>query len=131
MRKNSGFFLPRKKIRIVELDFLSSPNSKISAPEILKYWMQIKRMSAILGTCQCGQCLCDKGGPELARFYGQFCECDDLSCLRGPSNDLLCSGNGNCRCGLCKCNLNWKGEDCGCSKSTDQCIWPYNQGDLS
>ena len=123
----------QKKFRVVELVLFSSsyPNKSQVRPEIFKYLVQIKRKSAILGTCQCGQCLCDEGGPDLARFYGQFCECDDLSCLRGPSNDLLCSGNGNCQCGLCKCNVNWKGEDCGCSKSTDQCIWPYNQGDLS
>ena len=61
--------------------------------------------------------------------YGQFCECTDDSCPVNPSNDELCSGkeHGICKCGQCKCNKDWTGDDCGCETATDKCESIFNE----
>jgi len=59
----------------------------------------------------------------MGNVYGSLCECDDFSCVRG-ANDALCSGHGDCVCGQCRCSDDWTGEDCSCTKLTDQCQHP-------
>lgn len=48
----------------------------------------------------CDQCICDQG------YYGESCECDDdLSeyCI-SPHSGIVCSGRGDCVCGMCMCH---------------------------
>ncbi|XP_077300389.1 integrin beta-nu-like isoform X2 [Arctopsyche grandis] len=48
------------------------------------------------GNCVCGVCACRKG------WSGPTCSCSDNLCT-SPWNNDLCSGNGVCNCGKCKC----------------------------
>ena len=53
-------------------------------------------------------------------IWGQFCECDNFSCDR--RNNTICSGHGNCNCGICECAPGWTGDACECSTDTSACI---------
>ncbi|XP_023691452.1 integrin beta-3-like isoform X1 [Paramormyrops kingsleyae] len=70
------------------------------------------------GDCMCGQCSCYSRG--YGNIYGQYCQCDDVSCPLYKGK--LCSGNGACDCGRCLCNQGWTGENCNCSMLTDNCM---------
>jgi hypothetical protein len=37
---------------------------------------------------------------------------------------LACGGHGECNCGKCKCEAEYSGDVCECSKSTSNCIAP-------
>ncbi|XP_055363592.1 integrin beta-6 isoform X2 [Betta splendens] len=69
------------------------------------------------GQCYCGKCVCDAS--SFGRIYGQYCECDNYSCVRFRGE--LCGGHGACDCGECRCERGWTGEYCNCSASTDAC----------
>ena len=75
------------------------------------------------GVCECGTCFCSNS--TTGAIYGQLCECDDFSCVRGQ-NDEICSGSGKCECGECECYPGWTGKDCGCTEAQDKCASPYN-----
>lgn len=49
------------------------------------------------GVCECGSCVCK---PE---WTGPSCDCRALNdtCI-SPQTGEICSGNGNCKCGVCK-----------------------------
>ena len=51
------------------------------------------------GECSGSSCICNDG------FTGGACECptDNSTCVR-PETGLLCSGLGQCVCGLCLCD---------------------------
>ncbi|XP_077347375.1 integrin beta-8 [Lithobates pipiens] len=70
------------------------------------------------GICLCGKCYCHK--TKLGKIYGKYCEMDDFSC---PYNQgKLCSGNGDCENGSCKCIHGWEGDRCQCSSSKKHCM---------
>ncbi|KAG8573215.1 hypothetical protein GDO81_012329 [Engystomops pustulosus] len=70
------------------------------------------------GTCLCGKCYCAK--TKLGKIYGKYCEMDNFSC---PYNlGKLCSGNGDCNNGDCKCHSGWEGDRCQCSSSKKHCM---------
>ncbi|XP_056012740.1 integrin beta-1-B-like isoform X2 [Ostrea edulis] len=59
------------------------------------------------GNYQCGKCVCNEP------FFGAACECDkgtgtiedkERQCIRDNDTGLICSGRGECRCGLCQCH---------------------------
>ncbi|UYV81252.1 ITGB1, partial [Cordylochernes scorpioides] len=51
------------------------------------------------GSCCDGRCHCKPG------YTGPACECAlDTSLCKAPGDDRLCSGNGNCICGKCRCH---------------------------
>lgn len=72
------------------------------------------------GNCVCGKCQCselkDSRG-NTGRYYGNKCECDDLSCETSSVNGALCGGvsQGTCQCGVCKCRPGYSGSACQCS----------------
>lgn len=77
------------------------------------------------GQCFCGHCECTQRKNEPESFItGQFCECDNFSCLHHEGK--MCSGpdHGVCKCGVCDCLDGWSGPDCHCKKSQDSCIHP-------
>lgn len=76
------------------------------------------------GKCECGLCTCLENDRGLV--YGQYCECDNFSCLQNPTNNLICSGHGRCACSMCQCHKNWSGDDCSCDSTTLECISPFN-----
>ncbi|CAG0892794.1 unnamed protein product [Cyprideis torosa] len=50
------------------------------------------------GECVCGQCVCKPG------WTGDACSCSmDTSGCQPPDGGSLCSGKGNCTCGVCEC----------------------------
>ncbi|XP_053565049.1 LOW QUALITY PROTEIN: integrin beta-4 [Bombina bombina] len=64
----------------------------------------------------CGSCECKR------QWRGEFCNClleenkDSQSCI-APGSDLICSGRGECLCGVCQChsesnNRQYQGEFC-------------------
>lgn len=74
------------------------------------------------GTYSCGLCECNKGR------YGEFCQCDtpfdkskdQSKCKSSNSSDeLLCSGRGECACGKCVCRVEqgqrYYGKLCECN----------------
>ncbi|XP_072268649.1 integrin beta-8 [Pyxicephalus adspersus] len=70
------------------------------------------------GICLCGKCYCHE--TKLGKIYGKYCEMDDFSC---PYNQgKLCSGNGECEYGICKCFNGWEGDRCQCSSSKKACM---------
>ncbi|XP_029461445.1 integrin beta-6 [Rhinatrema bivittatum] len=70
------------------------------------------------GDCNCGQCNCHPSA--YGRIYGQYCECDDFSCVRFKG--LICAGHGDCECGECVCHSGWTGEYCNCTTNFDTCM---------
>ncbi|XP_028662245.1 integrin beta-6 isoform X1 [Erpetoichthys calabaricus] len=76
------------------------------------------------GECYCGQCVCHPS--SFGRIYGNYCECDDFSCVR--FRGLLCGGHGDCDCEKCSCHSGWTGEYCNCTTSVENCI--TEDGDL-
>ena len=67
----------------------------------------------------------DENG-EFEYFYGDQCQCSNMTCAR--YNGEICGGpeRGQCDCGSCVCEKGWTGIACGkeCQKSTDQCYDP-------
>ncbi|XP_048243651.1 integrin beta-PS-like [Haliotis rufescens] len=58
------------------------------------------------GTFECGQCTCNPNR------YGRVCECDEgelssqesiAKCQKDPNSTVVCSGHGDCVCGVCEC----------------------------
>lgn len=87
------------------------------------------------GTYECGACTCDKD------HYGKFCECDGseasdeeaLSKCIQPGTTAICSGRGQCRCGVCECasrtsssKETYSGDFCEC----DNYACDYHHGEL-
>ncbi|XP_028291770.1 integrin beta-6 isoform X1 [Gouania willdenowi] len=70
------------------------------------------------GQCYCGKCECHAS--SFGRIYGQYCQCDNYSCVRFRGE--LCGGHGVCDCGECHCESGWTGEYCNCSSSTEACM---------
>ncbi|KAM9308181.1 integrin beta-8 [Gastrophryne carolinensis] len=70
------------------------------------------------GICLCGKCYCHK--TKLGKIYGKYCEMDDFSCAYHKGK--LCSGNGECKNGNCKCFSGWEGDQCQCSSSKKHCM---------
>ncbi|XP_055349005.1 integrin beta-like protein 1 isoform X2 [Paramacrobiotus metropolitanus] len=69
------------------------------------------------GDCVDGECICKSWTGEYdgaedthVRFYGKYCECDNVSCPR--LNRVICGGRGICDCGKCVCNPPWVGSFC-------------------
>merc|ERR1719471_1879730 len=73
------------------------------------------------GSCECGRCVCDQ--PDDMEIYGEFCQCDNVSCPR--FNDTVCGGHGSCVCGRCECAPGWMGDSCSCRDSPEQCVPPH------
>ncbi|XP_069562891.1 integrin beta-1-like isoform X1 [Brachyistius frenatus] len=73
------------------------------------------------GECVCGRCACQKGVRKPGRaYYGQFCECSDLSC--DQHRGLLCGGRGRCVCGACVCLPAFGGRACECPLGLESCL---------
>ncbi|KAM8947489.1 integrin beta-3 [Pelodytes ibericus] len=70
------------------------------------------------GECICGQCVCYTS--DNGKVWGQYCECDDISCHRFKGE--MCSGHGQCNCGDCVCESDWTGAYCNCTTRTDTCM---------
>ncbi|KAM4622750.1 integrin beta-3 [Discoglossus pictus] len=70
------------------------------------------------GECICGQCVCYAN--DFGKVWGQYCQCDDFSCLRYKGE--MCSGHGQCNCGDCICESDWTGDNCNCTTRTDTCM---------
>lgn len=51
---------------------------------------------------------------------GEFCECEGMSCPM--TNGKLCSGQGECSCGKCRCEEGYTGDDCSCILETRTCM---------
>lgn len=49
--------------------------------------------------------------------------CDNTACER-DDRGVLCSGNGSCECGDCKCSGGWTGSRCDCLKDETACRSP-------
>ncbi|KAJ8307663.1 hypothetical protein KUTeg_014785, partial [Tegillarca granosa] len=77
------------------------------------------------GLCSCGTCDCfTRTSTSAEKYSGQWCQCDDYSCpfhLGKICGDLvnykifrphLCNGQGQCVCGKCQCNENYRGSTC-------------------
>ncbi|KAF6775275.1 hypothetical protein AHF37_05581 [Paragonimus kellicotti] len=76
------------------------------------------------GRCTCGKCKCN-----LARYEGDYCECDRHGCKRASDDNQVCGGpqRGICQCdGTCVCKPGYTGDRCDCMKSVQQCIDPNN-----
>ncbi|CAH8501676.1 unnamed protein product [Dicrocoelium dendriticum] len=76
------------------------------------------------GRCICGKCKCN-----LARYEGEFCECDRHGCKRASDDNQVCGGpqRGVCQCdGTCVCKPGYTGDRCDCMESEKQCIDPNN-----
>ncbi|XP_047479420.1 kielin/chordin-like protein [Penaeus chinensis] len=77
-----------------------------------------------LGTCVCGQCICNQRDDPQEVVSGRFCECTNFLCDQylGP----LCSGpdHGQCVCNKCECKPGWSGDDCACDDSVENCRNP-------
>uniref|UniRef100_A0A2I3G637 Integrin beta n=1 Tax=Nomascus leucogenys TaxID=61853 RepID=A0A2I3G637_NOMLE len=77
-----------------------------------------------LGDCVCGQCLCHASDVQGKQIYGQYCECDTVSCER--HNGQVCGGpgEGRCYCGKCLCSQGFEGSACQCERTTEGCLNP-------
>ena len=53
--------------------------------------------------------------------------CDNTGCER-DNDGQLCSGNGECHCGFCKCNPGYTGDACACKQDVERCISPETPG---
>ncbi|XP_063601082.1 tenascin-X-like [Penaeus indicus] len=77
-----------------------------------------------LGTCVCGQCICNQRDDPQEVVSGRFCECTNFLCDQylGP----ICSGpdRGQCVCNKCECKPGWSGDDCACEDSVENCRNP-------
>ena len=52
------------------------------------------------GECICGECDCFTFGPDTVhRYSGEYCECNDYSCLLSDDDASLCGGE----CSICMC----------------------------
>ncbi|KAG7220635.1 hypothetical protein INR49_017889 [Caranx melampygus] len=49
------------------------------------------------GRCSCGDCECEAG------WEGENCNCTTRKDTCMSSIGMLCSGRGNCECGVCHC----------------------------
>ncbi|KAM8967372.1 integrin beta-8 [Pelodytes ibericus] len=70
------------------------------------------------GVCLCGKCLCHT--TKLGKIYGKYCEMDNFSCPYHYGK--LCSGNGDCEDGRCRCFNGWEGDLCHCTTSKKHCM---------
>lgn len=76
------------------------------------------------GTCDCGKCTCKEG------YEGVNCGCPISNDTCIASNGELCNGKGECKCGVCICNIQpYRGpkcEDCptcpGMCSETKHCV---------
>ncbi|XP_037802014.1 kielin/chordin-like protein [Penaeus monodon] len=77
-----------------------------------------------LGTCVCGQCICNQRADPQEVISGRFCECTNFLCDRYFG--LFCSGpdHGQCVCNKCECKPGWSGDDCSCDDSVENCRNP-------
>lgn len=82
---------------------------------------EIKECSGV-GKCRCGQCMCHLRPNPEEKYSGKFCECNNFSCDK--KDGKICSGinHGICDCGVCKCHKGWKGDDCSCRDSLEDCL---------
>lgn len=60
------------------------------------------------GFCECGRCICNPG------WKGDDCTCRSTNdtCIP-PNGNEICSGNGECKCGSCKCKETAEGRFSG------------------
>ncbi|MGH0129797.1 UNVERIFIED_CONTAM: hypothetical protein FKN15_052148 [Acipenser sinensis] len=68
------------------------------------------------GSCDCGQCVCDKG------WFGDACQYQKVCNLSKKKSNELCrnpqgvicsnAGHGKCYCGNCYCVAGWHGDKC-------------------
>ena len=84
------------------------------------------------GTCQCNKelgnyCKCDLG------WEGSDCSCtSDVDTCISPYDGQVCSNNGNCQCGTCRCNevaiggQTFKGEFCQGLENDGSCLVENN-----
>ncbi|KAG8443042.1 hypothetical protein GDO86_011746 [Hymenochirus boettgeri] len=73
----------------------------------------LQPMCSSRGVCMCGKCFCHK--TKLGVIYGKYCEKDNFSCPY--HHGKLCSGNGECEDGQCRCFHGWESDRCHCSTS--------------
>jgi len=73
------------------------------------------------GQCQCGKCICETDSKSNFNYnFGQHCQCTLDSCPKFDSK--ICNDKGSCQCGKCMCQEGWKGDNCGCDSSENNCI---------
>ncbi|XP_062502646.1 integrin beta-1-like [Corticium candelabrum] len=68
------------------------------------------------GECICSdvsKCNCKEG------FTGESCSCiiSEKECKNNQHDSRVCSGRGECKCGICTCNEGYRGEFCGLCES--------------
>ena len=49
-----------------------------------------KQLCSGRGSCECGRCVCDEL-PDM-RIYGEFCQCDNVSCERDNAGMIYLEG---------------------------------------
>lgn len=55
------------------------------------------------------------------QITGHFCECKGLDCPK-DTEQRLCGGQGECHCGICRCEEGFTGDDCTCTLDEKNCM---------